>query len=146
MSLQVRLTTRCRCPRALGDPLSAGGTKMSEENLWPKIDRATVENYAAGRPRDASYFGPAKAELLRRDQEYAEEQERSRRNYEDERAATRREFEEQLAQRQMDHASGLAKEQLDTARAAAKAAQRAAWAAAAAAFGAIAQAIIAAVK
>jgi hypothetical protein len=99
---------------------------------------------ASGQGNDQ--VGEARAELLRRDQEYAEAQELSRREYEDDRAATRREFEERLMQRQMEHASRLAEEQLNTARAAARAAKWAAAAAAVTALGVIAQAIIAILK
>jgi len=136
----------------------------SEENPWVKIDPVTLENYAAGRPRDAPNLGHARVELMRRDHEYAEDQERSRRKFEADRnsdrenfdlkmfdaagvrEAARQEFEENLAKRQMDHAAALAKEQLDTAQAAARAAKMAAWAAGVAALGAIGQIIVAALK
>ena len=118
---------------------------MSPEE-WAKKDRAYVEWMAVIAPGKAvtELIGEARAELVRRDYAYAEEQEQSRRHYEDDRAATRREHEEQLMRRQMEHASKLAQEQLDAARAVEKAANRAAWAAGLAAFGAIAQVIIAA--
>ena len=76
---------------------------------WRDANRAEVELWAStarlasGQGNDQ--VGEARAELLRRDQEYAEAQELSRREYEDDRAATRREFEERLMQRQMEHAS-----------------------------------------
>jgi hypothetical protein len=92
-------------------------------------------------------------ELTRRDRAYAEEQEKSRRDFEiahfnaeGERDVKRKEFEKALAERQMAHATELAKDQVGAAQSAAKAARLAAWATAAAAVGAIAQAIIAAVK
>jgi hypothetical protein len=117
-----------------------------EENPWMKLGRTTLENYAAGRPRDDPNLGRARTELLRRDNEYAEEQERSRRKFETDHQAARQDFEEKLAQRQMDHAAVLTREQLHTAQAAAKAAKLAAWAATAAALGAIGQVIVAVLK
>jgi hypothetical protein len=97
--------------------------------------------------------GAAQAELLRRDREYAEQREQSRRefetaqfNAEGDRDAKRKEFEKALAERQMDHATTLAKDQIGAAQSAARAARWAAWATAAAALGAVAQAIIAALK
>lgn len=97
--------------------------------------------------------GAGRAELVRRDREYAESQEQSRRefemalfNAEGERDVKRKQFEEALAERQMAHATALAKEQLGAAQSAAKAARLAAWATAFAAIAAIAQAVIAAIK
>jgi hypothetical protein len=119
---------------------------VSEEDPWMKLDRTTLENYAAGRPRDEPNLGRARVELLRRDNEYAEEQELSRRKFETDHQAARQNFEENLAQRQMDHALALAKEQLATAQAAARAAKWAAWAAGVAALGAIGQVIVAVLK
>jgi hypothetical protein len=97
-------------------------------------------------PDQARRIAYARVELLRRDREYAEQEEQSRREFETNLQATRQQFEEELAQRQMDHAAALAKEQLDTAQAAARAAKMAAWAAIAAAIGAITQVVIAIVK
>lgn len=123
---------------------------MSGEKEWAKVPRETLENYPAGRRRDDPTLGRAKVELIKRDHDYAEQQEQSRRQFEQKlfeaqgkREVQRREFEQALAKQQMDHASTLAHEQLDTARAAATAAKRAAWAAGIAAVGSIAQAIIA---
>ena len=118
---------------------------MSPEE-WAKKDRAYVEWMAVIAPGKAvtELIGEARAELVRRDYAYAEEQEQSRRHYEDDRAATRREHEEQLMRRQMEHASKLSQEQLATARSARNAARWAAGAAALAAFGALVQAGIAA--
>src|SRR6516164_448673 len=112
-------------------------TAMNDD--WRNRDRAEVEAIASGKTSvsgrvDVAQLGQARAEIVRRDHEYAEEQERSRRQYEDDRAAARREHEEQLLRRQMEHASKLAQEQLDTARAAQKAANRAAWAGGASRF------------
>src|SRR5262249_104066 len=108
---------------------------MSDETDWTKFDRARLEDWAAGGMADDRNRGPAKAELLRRDHDYAEEQERSRRKYEDE-----------LAQRQMNHAPKLGKEELESGRGAAKAANWAAIAAGLSAIGAIIQAILTARK
>jgi hypothetical protein len=118
----------------------------SEEDPWAKLNRVALENYAAGRARDDPNLGAARVELLRRDNEYVEEQERSRRKFETDHQVARQEFEEKLAQRQMDHAAALAREQLNTAQAAARAAKMAAWAAGVAAFGAIGQIIVAVLK
>ena len=145
----------------------------SDQHVYRDWERNRLEGAAHGAV--TGDLGPARAELLRRDREYAEEQEKSRRTYEDERersrrkfetdlasdrenfelkmfddagmrGAARQDFEEKLAQRQMDHAAVLAKEQLDTARSAARAAKMAAWAAGVAALGAIGQIIVAALK
>ena len=134
-----------------------------------QMKRAQLEAVVIGVPPGlsveyAARVSQAKAELVRRDREFADEQERSRRKFEADRdsdrenhdlrmfdeagvrEAARQEFEEKLAQRQMDHAATLAKEQLSTAQSAAKAARMAAWAAVAAAVGAILQVLIAAMK
>jgi hypothetical protein len=73
----------------------------------------------------------AKAEIIRRDREYAEEQERSR-----------REFETARDQRPMDHAAALADKQLSAAIDVAKATKFAAWAAGFSACGAVVAAIV----
>jgi hypothetical protein len=67
------------------------------------------------------HLGLARVELIRRDREHAEQQERSRRDFE----------------------SALADKQLSAATDVAKATNRAIWAAVAAAFGAIVQAVVA---
>ena len=67
-------------------------------------------------------------------------------NAESDRETKRKRFEEALAERQMAHATTLAKDQVGTAQSAGKAARLAAWATAVAAVGAIAQAMIAALK
>jgi len=97
-------------------------------------------------PDQARRIAYARVEHLRRDREYAEQEEQSRREFETNLQATRRQFEEALAQRQMEHAAAVAREQLDTAQAAARAAKMAAWAAVASAFGAVVQVVIAIVK
>jgi hypothetical protein len=141
----------------------AEGCKLpSDQHAYRDWEQGRLEGAAHG--AITGDRGPARAELLRRDREYAEEQEKSRRNYEDERdvarrsfeaemfdaagkrEAARQKFEEELAKRQMDHAAALAREQLDTAQAAASAAKMAAWAAVAAALGAIGQVIVAVLK
>jgi hypothetical protein len=117
----------------------------SIDETWRQMDRVLLETYAARLPIDSGRsVGLARAEVIRRDREYTQQQERGRDNFElkmfdkvDMREAARHEFEEKLAQRQMDHASELAKEQLDTAQAAARAAKMAAWAAGVAALGAV---------
>ena len=88
------------------------------------MDRATLEMLASGVTSHAGFADPtrlgrAKAELIRRDREYAEQQEQSRRefemarfNAESDRDVKRKQFEEALAERQMAHATSLAKEQL----------------------------------
>jgi hypothetical protein len=110
--------------------------------------RANLEEIASAPPGAymPNILGYAKAELLRRGREYAEEQENSQREWETTHQAARQKFEEELAQRQMDHASRLAREQLDTAQAAATAAKWAAVAAGVAALGAIGQLIVAFVR
>jgi len=94
-------------------------------------------------PDQARRIAYARGELLRRDREYAEQQERDRREWETKHQTARQEFEEKLAERQMDHAAALAREQFDTARGAQRAATMAAWAAVASAFGAVGQLIVA---
>ena len=115
------------------------------------MDRAEVETIASGRTSassrlDVGELGAARAELVRRDQEYAEQQEQSRRQFEIElfnsqgaREVQRKQFEQELTKQQMDHASKLAREQLDTARSAAKAARWSAVATLLAALTAVAQ-------
>jgi hypothetical protein len=94
---------------------------------WREQDRAKVEEFASGVPRSAAanlyprQIGLARAELIRRDREDAEQQERSRRDFE----------------------SALADKQLSAATDVAKATRWAMWAAAAAALGAIVQAVMA---
>ena len=97
--------------------------------------------------------GAAQAELIRRDREYAEEQARLERqfrmdmfNAESDREAKRKTFDRELAEQQMAHVTDLALQQLGAAQSAAKAARLAAWATALAAIGAVAQAMIAALK
>jgi hypothetical protein len=137
----------------------------SIDDFWRRMERVKLEAAAAGLPQDRQdHRVIAKAEIVRRDRGYAEEQELSRRKFETDRdsdrqnhelrmfneagirEAARQEFEENLAQRQMDHAASLEREQLDTAQAAARAAKMAAWAAGVAALGAIGQIIVAALK
>jgi hypothetical protein len=110
--------------------------------------RSQLEEIAA-RPVGNSppnVVGFAKAELLRRDREYAEQEEQSRREWETKHQAARQVFEEKLTKRQMDHAAAIAKKQLDTARGAKWAAISAAIAAFLSAAGAIGQVIIAITK
>src|SRR5438874_1513851 len=127
---------------------------MSEhEEYCRKLDRAALEGLASEKNFDSRYFGAARTELVRLDRAYAEEQEEQRRtfergmfNAESDRDAKRKQFEEALAERQMAHATELAKDQVGAAQSAARAARLAAWATAVAALGAVAQAVIAAIK
>jgi hypothetical protein len=75
---------------------------------WRDMDRAEVEAIASGRAAgarlDVRELGAARAELVRRDQEYAEQQEQARREFEREmegsraeREKTRQEFDAALA-------------------------------------------------
>jgi hypothetical protein len=79
----------------------------------------------------AANLGRARVELLRRDNEYVEEQERSRREYESDRDLKRQQF-----------ATALADKQLVAATAVAKATKLAAWAAGLSAAGAVVTAIV----
>jgi hypothetical protein len=158
-SVTQRERSRCR----LG-----GGSGMAEEypDQFGLRDQPRWQVELSAVPGNANFQsqGAARAELVRRDREYAEEQERSRRAYEDQRDATRRDFEREmfnaegdrdvkrkqfeaaLAERQMAHATALATDQVSAAQSAARAARLAAWATAVAAAGAVAQAVIAALK
>ena len=144
-------------------------------DYWREQERHLVEATASGATIDVRQLGLARAELIRRDREYAEQQERARRKFEMDRDSdrenhklkmfdeaglreiARQKFEEELARRQMEHASALAKEQmehasalakeqLDTAQATSRTALWAAMAAGLSALGAISQALIAALK
>ena len=75
---------------------------------WREMDRADVEAIASGRTTggrlDVRELGSARAELVRRDQEYAEEQEKARQEFEREmergrieREKNRQEFDAALA-------------------------------------------------
>lgn len=125
-------------------PLANPDEFASIRDEYRRLDRWKLEAYALDLALDrGGRIGTAKAEIVRRDREYADEQEQSRREWETKHQAARQEFEEELAKRQMDHAAALAREQLDIAQAAALAAKMAAWAAAASAIGAIGQLIVA---
>jgi hypothetical protein len=125
--------------------MNKGGKTRMDDAEFASIDpsfrqmkRAQLEAVVVGVPPGLSLdyvnrVAQAKAEVVRRDREFAEEQERSRRKFEadrdsdrekhdlkmfkasGEREAARQQFEEKLSRRQMDHASALAREQLDTA-------------------------------
>jgi hypothetical protein len=94
-------------------------------------DRASLEVTANGPThfsgtRSIEEVGLAKAEIIRRDREYAEQQEQSRRAYEDQREASRRDFEIRIFQAagnraavQQQHEEKLARMQADAAREAA---------------------------
>jgi len=92
------------------------------------VSRAQLEEiahgsmYSAG-TQSAQDVAMAKVELIRRDREFAEAQEQSRRAYEDQREATRREFEIKMfeaagnrAAVQQQHAEKLAQMQANAAR------------------------------
>jgi hypothetical protein len=135
--------------------------KEETPEYWRDRDRSMVEATASGATVDTRQAGLARAELIRRDREYAEAQEQTRRDFEtglfnaeSERQAKRQEFEEALvrrqmehaaalAQRQMDHAAELADKQLAAAADVAKATKWAVWATALAAFGALVQGAVA---
>ena len=81
------------------------------------MDIVRLETLALGLPPDTTSQRPAaRLELLRRDREYAEQQERERREWETKHQAARQEFEEKLADRQMDHAAALARDSLTLLR------------------------------
>ena len=70
---------------------------IDDPEYWRQADRAELEAQTSAATRtgavNARAVGLARAELVRRDGEYAEQQEQSRRDYEDRREADRREFE-----------------------------------------------------
>jgi hypothetical protein len=105
----------------MGDPEFA-----SIDPAIREMDRVQLEMIVTGSPAGVSLdqvkrISHARAELIRRDREHAEQQERSRRDFE----------------------SALADKQLSAATDVAKATRSAMWAAAAAALGAIVQAVMA---
>ena len=117
-------------------------TPISLMNLdLRNMDRAQLEAIASGITMpsgdpDPGSVGGAKAEILRRDREYADMVERSRRAFEREMSAAadaredrRQKFDEELAQRQVAQALKLAREQLRPTQAASRAAIAAAIAA-----------------
>jgi hypothetical protein len=87
---------------------------------WRDMDRAEVEAIASGRATggrlDVRELGAARAELVRRDQEYAEQQEQARQEFEREMEASRAEREK--ARQEFDAA--VARENRDGARETAK--------------------------
>jgi hypothetical protein len=98
---------------------------------WQQQSRAVVEATASGATSasgavDVRQVGLARAELLRRDQEYSEGQEAGRRAWEAEREQSRRTFEIKMfeaagnrAAIQQEHEEKLARMQANTAREAA---------------------------
>jgi hypothetical protein len=87
---------------------------------WRDMDRAEVEAIASGRATggrlDVRELGAARAELARRDQEYAEQQEQARQEFEREMERSRTERE--TSQQQFD--ASLARENREAARETAK--------------------------
>lgn len=99
---------------------------MASEEEFSSYDRAMLETLVASGYVDPPTQGAAKAELSRRDRDYTETQEISRREYEDQREASRREFEVKVfvaagnrAAVQQEHEEKLARMQADAAREAA---------------------------
>src|SRR5262245_52686854 len=101
---------------------------LQTRDYWRTADEEQVEQYASGLiTTDSFAIGLARAELKRRDREYAEAQEAERQKFQRERfdaeadlEVKRRQFDKALADEQMSHAARLAAEQHDTARSAAK--------------------------
>jgi hypothetical protein len=132
---------------------------------WRDMDRAEVEAIASGRTTtsgrlDVGELGSARAELARRDQEYAEEQEKARQEFErdlersrTEREKSRQEFDAALVRENREAAKEAVSHQAEATRQAAERQMRigrlAAWAAitsAVAAFAAVAVTIIQALR
>ena len=122
------------------------------------MERADVEAIASGRTSgsgrlDVSALGSARAELVRRDQEYAEHQERARQEFERElektraeRENSRQQFDAALSRENRKAAEEAAKLQAAATREASerqvRISDRAAWAAVASAIAAIASLIV----
>ena len=119
---------------------------------WREMDRADVEAIASGRATggrlDVRELGAARAELVRRDQEYAEQQEQARQEFERgiensriERETNRQQFDAALARENREAAREAASLQTAAAREAAERQIRigrlAVWAAVASAFAAM---------
>jgi Fe2+ transport system protein B len=101
--------------------------QLHSPESWKTADRGVVEEYASGlNTIDTRVIGLARAELVRRDQEYAQEREDDRRHWEDEREQSRRTFEIKMfeaagsrAAIQQEHDEKLARMQADAAQEAA---------------------------
>ena len=119
---------------------------------WREMDRAEVEAIASGRTTggrlDVRELGSARAELVRRDQEYAEEQEKARQEFEREMERSRIErerrregFDTQLARENREaerEAAGLHTEATrEAAERQIRIARMAVWAVVASAFAAM---------
>ena len=87
---------------------------------WREMDRADVEAIASGRATggrlDVRELGAARAELVRRDQEYAEQQEQARQEFErgiensrTERETNRQQFDAALARENREAANEAAR-------------------------------------
>src|SRR5438132_11883423 len=85
-------------------PARGNSEFASINGKWREMGRVQLEAAADGLENLGGAEHAAKAEIVRRDRDYAEEQERSR-----------REFETARAQHQMDHAAALADKQLSAA-------------------------------
>jgi hypothetical protein len=120
--------------------------------IWRDMDRAEVEAIASGRATggrlDVKELGAARAELVRWDQEYAEQQEKIRQEFEREiersraeREKSRQEFDAALARENHEAARETGKLQAETTREATERPIRivtlAVWSAAASALAAI---------
>jgi hypothetical protein len=120
--------------------------------IWRDMDRAEVEAIASGRATggrlDVKELGAARAELVRWDQEYAEQQEKIRQKFEREiersraeREKSRQEFDAALARENHEAARETGKLQAETTREATERPTRivtlAVWSAAASALAAI---------
>src|SRR5579862_4676392 len=104
---------------------------IEDPEYWRRANRSEVEAWASAATSasgavNVRVLGLARAELVRRDGEYAEQQEQSRRDYEDRREADRRDFEikrfELEGRRlsdQQEQQERLAKMQVEAAREAA---------------------------
>jgi hypothetical protein len=118
-----------------GDVESAGLSRSRGKYLmrnWRDMDRAEVEAIASGRTSasgqlDVRALGSARAELVRRDQEYAEQQEKIRQEFEremekirTEREKDRQAFDASLAVDSREAARQAARVQSDAAKEAAK--------------------------
>src|SRR4051812_37236960 len=83
--------------------------QLQKRDYWMIADREQVEQYASGQHSNDSFVvGLARAELVRRDQEWAELQEADRRAWEVEREEARRKFDSELAEKQLRAAIDVA--------------------------------------
>jgi hypothetical protein len=124
---------------------------------WREMDRAEIEAIASGRTTggrlDVRELGSARAELVRRDQEYSEQQEKARQEFEreversrTEREKSQQEFDTALAREHREAEHGAARLQAEATREAAEQQMRigrlAVWTAVASAIAAFAAAVV----